>query len=281
MKAAGDTQTFLWLLFYQGLLRSLVYLVSFLPFALVLTLPLNSTTPQVAAILASLAAVPVLILLQTALLLRLMPTAPTGRHPFRGKAYFAWLRTNIVSEYVGGLASLNDIVQRMAPLKVLYYGMLGYRSPWRIIMAPGVRLLDPTLCRFEPNVFLGVSTVVASHTVKSLKLLVAENRFGRNVMVGSFCRFAVGVTVDEDSWIDYGVEVGMLTRIGKNVRIFASVKVDDEVTIGDNVVIGKGAQIGRKSTIGDGCVIGGYSRLGSRVHLEPGTKLPEMTDLKN
>ena len=277
----SDIKTFLWLLFYQLLMKVIVYGIALFPALWLSVCTYESAIWHVLSILAGVLLFPVILVFQVAILMAILPKAASGKYPIGSKFYFRWLRRNIIAEYVTGSAMLNNTIQRISILKILYYGMLGYKNPASLILAPDVKLLDPDRCMFGSRIFIGYVSVLSGHTVKGNQLIIESTKIGDAVKIGSFCKLAVGVEVGENSYIDYGVEIGMKTRIGKNVKIFASVQLDDEVIVEDNVVIGKGVMIGRKTLIGAGSVIGGYSRIGSRINLQPGTKLNEMTDLKN
>ena len=271
---------FMWLLLYQVILRLLVSIVSLLPFCLVMAQDTLPVITEVISLILSISLIPFLVVIQTAILLRLFRKPRSGKFPIFSTDYYLWLRRNIVAEYVSSSSLLNNLVHRTSVLKILYYGMLGYRKPSYLIIAPDVKILDPGRCQFEKFVFIGVGTVIGGHTIKSLQLLLADTKIGSNVNIGSFCKFAVGVEIGKGTFIDYGVEVGMLCKIGDNVTIFAGVKLDDETVIEDNAVIGKAVTIGRKSHIGRGSFIGAYSRLGSRTTLPANSKISEMTDVK-
>ena len=210
----------------------------------------------------------------------LFPKAKSGHYPLFTNMHRRWLRNNIIAEYISGSSFINNIIQRVSPLKIIYYYLLGYKSPVSLILAPEVKLLDPDRCKFGKRVFIGYGTVISGHTVKGNKLIIDETVIDDDSKLGSFCKLAVGVHVGRNTFIDYGVEIGMNTKIGTNVKIFASVKIDDEVVIEDNCVIGKGTMIGRKTKIGKGSVVGGYCRIGSRVDLAEKSRVAEMTDIQ-
>ena len=272
---------FFWLLQYQFLWRFLVLGVSLLPFAYVLVQNDWNIWFRTLSVVLSLLLIPWILALETAMLLRIFPKPDSGSYALFSKNYRRWLKRNIFAEFVSAPSWMNNLVHRVPPLKILYYGILGYASPASLILAPDVKILDPDRCSFGKNVFIGVGSIIGGHTVKSLKLLLDETRIGDGVNMGSYCKLAVGVEIGTDTFIDYGVEIGMKCKIGKNVTIFAGVKIDDQCTVEDGSVIGKATLVGRKSHIGKGSYIGAYSRLGSRSTLPENSKLAEMTDLKN
>ena len=274
-------KNFLWLLNYQFVLKFMVYAIALLPFFWFLTTSSVQGIIRGIVLMILFLMIPVIVIMETAFLLRLLPRTPSGRYPIFSPEYYSWLRGNIIAEYVSSSAFMNNLVHRTPPVKIIYYGILGYRSPATLVLAPDVKLLDPKRCDFSPFVFIGIGTILGGHTVKSLNLILEDTIIGRNVNIGSYCKFAVGVEIGRDTFIDYGVEIGMKSKIGKNVKIFAGVKIDDETVIEDNVVIGKGALIGRKSILGKNSFIGAYSSLGSRTKLPANTRLSEMTIVKN
>ena len=276
----NQVRTFLWLIQYQIILKFVVYCVSLLPFLSLVVFKFDSVYPYILLLAISLILFPVLLILQTGLLLLIIPKVKTGEYLFHSKIYFTWLRRNIIAEYISTSSLINNLIHRASLLKIMYFGFLGYKSPASLILAPDVKFLDPDLCRFHGMNFIGYGTVISGHTVKGNKLIIQEAIIGRNVKIGSYCKLAVGINIGENTLMDYGVEVGMKTKIGRNVRIFADVKIDDDVVIEDNVIIGKGTLIGRKAIIGQGSYLGGLCRIGSRVKIEPNSKLEEMTDIK-
>ena len=271
---------FFWLLIYQLFLKLFVHAVAILPAIWFLVYPFNSTINHAFSIVGGIFLYPVLLTLQTGMLLLIFPKPKSGKYPLFSRQWRRWLRSNIIAEFVSGSSSINNIIQRISPLKIIYYYLLGYKNPVSLILAPEVKLLDPDRCRFGKRVFIGYGTVISGHTVKGNKLIIDETVIHDDSKLGSFCKLAVGVHVGRNTFIDYGVEIGMNTKIGNNVKIFASVKIDDEVAIEDNCVIGKGTTIGRKTKIGKGSVVGGYCRIGSRIDLAEKSRITEMTDIR-
>ncbi len=280
MRKKSQAGKFLWLLLYQGGLRIFVYATALLPLAWILTADSFSRFSHALMVVLGILIVPLLVTLLTAVLLRLSPRVPNGAYPLDSRENFAWLRRNIIGEFVSSSALLNNLVQRISILKILYFGILGHRRPAHVIFAPDVRLLDPDRVRFGGFDFIGVATVIGGHTVKGTTLILEDTVIEERVNIGSYCRFAVGVTVGSGTFIDYGVQVGMRVRIGSNVRIFAGAEIDDEAVIDDNVIIGKSAEVGRKSRIGKGSYVGSYARVAPKADVPAGTRIAEMTDFR-
>ena len=213
-----NIRVFIWLIQYQIILKVIVHIISLVPFIYILVIGFESRLLYALLLILAISISPLLLIIQTGLLLVVFPRARPGEYTIFSKKYLTWLRRNIIAEYVSSSSFMNNLVQRSSLLKILYYGMLGYKSPASVILAPDVKLLDPDLCKFGGSNFVGYGSVISSHTIKGDNLILAESRIGKNVKIGSYCKMAVGISIGESTLIDYGVELGVKCRIGKISR---------------------------------------------------------------
>jgi carbonic anhydrase/acetyltransferase-like protein (isoleucine patch superfamily) len=238
-------------LVYKFTIRFGVYFIAILPFILTVTYleNLSSVFMKVALLAVSIIAAPFIIIMTTGLLVFVHPKQPAGSVEIFSKNYFTWLRRNLLYEIITSSTFLNNTLNRIDPVKSLYYKLAGSTNPYLMIIAPNVMLLDPDRLVFGKETFIGINSMISGHIIKGNRLIVRNVTLGDYVKIGSGCVISCGVTIGDNTKIDFGVTVGTACRIGKNVTIFAETKIDDGVTIEDGAVIGKFCKIGKKAAI--------------------------------
>src|SRR5207302_890184 len=171
------------------------------------------------------------------------------------RAYFTWLRRNLLYEIIISSTFLNNTVNRIDLVKPLYYKLAGCANPYLVIIAPGVTLLDPDRLIFGKETFIGFNSMISGHIIKGNRLVIRNVALGDHVKIGSGCIISCGVTIGDNTRIDFGVTLGTNCTIGKNVTIFAETKIDDDVMIEDGAIVGKFCKIGKKAAIRKGAFV--------------------------
>lgn len=89
-----------------------------------------------------------------------------------------------------------------------------------------------------------------------LELLTRNYSFGKNVVISNNCSFHGPISIGDDTYLNYSVEVRSYTEIGKNVSIGPNTLIiSDTHSIGNKFKRAGGSQF-KKITIQDGCWIG-------------------------
>ena len=271
-------KTIIFNLVYKFLIRGVMYFISIIPLAILLTIEYESNILLKIFLLSlSIVTIPFVIIFFTSLLLFQFPKVKPGSYQIFSKDYYLWLKRDVILEIINSSYFLNNIVMRLDLIKIMYFKLIGVQNIITTIFAPNVRILDADKFVFGEKIFIGYSSFLSAHIIKGNKLILGVTHIGNNVKIGSFCRIAPNVKIGDNSLIDYSVEIGFNCNIGKNVKIFGSTKLDDNVTIEENVIIGKDCVIGRNTIIKKKIIIGSHSKIASRKKIE--NSLPEMSNI--
>jgi acetyltransferase-like isoleucine patch superfamily enzyme len=207
--------------------------------------------------------IPFLILTIVALLFRLMPDVPNGKHSFFSKHHYIWLFKDLIYETAITSSFLNNVINRIKPIRYVFYSIVKMPNKRRIVLTPDVKILDPDRVFIGDFTFIGINTILSGHIIRSGRLILEKILIGNNNIIGAFCSIACGVITGNNCKIDSFVTLNNNVLIGENTVILGKSLIDSRVKIGCNVRIGKCCVIGSNTIIEDGAIIKDYLRIGS------------------
>lgn len=244
--------------------KPLVFIIALSPFVLaVINCGLHSGFKSYIVLSACALLFPVLVLIIIALLFRMLPDVPNGKHAFYSYYYYVWLFKDLTHETVVTSAFLNNLVRRVKPVGHIFYTIIKMPNTRHFILANDVRVLDPDRVTIGEFTFVGINTILSGHIIRSGKLVLEQINIGKNNIIGAFCAVACGVTTGDNCKIDSFVTLNNNVSIGENSVVLGKSLIDSRVKIGKNVRIGKCCIVGANTVIEDGAIIGDYLRVGS------------------
>lgn len=213
---------------------------------------------------------PLITILLIALVFKLLPNVPNGKHNFFTKHYYIWLFKDLIHETVVTSGFLNNLVIRIKPIRYVFYSIIGMPNKSLIILANDVRILDPDRVHIGKFTFIGINTILSGHIIRSGRLVLEKICIGNNNIVGAFCSVACGVKTGTECKIDSFVTLNNNVTIGDNSVVLGKSFIDSYVKIGNNVRIGKACIIGSNTVIEDKAIIADYLRIGSNKIIKSG-----------
>lgn len=224
--------------------------------------------------------VPFLIVIITAILIRISPSVGFGVYPMFSKKFIYWFLRDTLADIILCSSFLNNLRNRIDFLRYIYFVIINFRPPKKMIFASDVIILDPNMFVYGNNLFFGYATMISGHFVKNGKLFLTQGRIGSNTSIGAKCNIANGVKIGDNVQIGFGVSIGVQCIIEDNVIIHDACVIDDYAYIGRNSIIGKKTLLGRKSKVGSNTYVGNYCKLGSYLQIADKSKIPELTTIK-
>lgn len=253
------------------IIKPIIFIIAFSPFVISIICQQHLSN-QLFFIYISLSLLlfPVLTLLLIALIFKLLPNVPNGKHNFFTKHYYIWLFKDLIHETVLTSSFLNNLVIRIKPIRFIFYSIIGVPNKSFIILANDVRILDPDRVHIGKFSFIGINTILSGHIIRSGRLVLEKIHIGNNNILGAFCSVACGVKTGNDSKIDSFVTLNNNVTIGNNSVVLGKSLIDSYVKIGNNVRVGKSCIIGSNTIIEDEAIIGDYLRIGSNKIIKKG-----------
>lgn len=253
------------------IIKPIIFVIAFSPFILsiVFQKKLSNLLFFICTSL-SLLLFPVLTVLLIALIFKLLPNVPNGKHNFFTKHYYIWLFKDLIHETVVTSSFLNNLVIRIKPIRYLFYSIIGMPNKNLIILANDVRILDPDRVHIGKFTFIGINTILSGHIIRSGRLVLEKIHIGNSNILGAFCSVACGVKTGNDCKIDSFVTINNNVTIGNNSVILGKTFIDSYVKIGNNVRVGKSCIIGSNTIIEDKAIIGDYLRIGNNKIIKKG-----------
>jgi len=203
-----------------------------------------------------------------ALLARLVPPPPPGRHRLRpsGPAFgwmWAFQLQRIAFLPLWRPLWLGPTLTRFVVLRALRAQV----APTAMVSSD-VTLTDPSLLILGPGSLLGSGALVGGHLVAGDRLLLAPVELGAGAMVFIRVSLAPGCRLGP------GAVVGPLSALGPSVIVGAGAHLGAQVSVEGPAEIGAGARIGTRALIGRDVIIGERARIDAGSHIPAGTVVP-------
>lgn len=189
------------------------------------------------------------LLLEVAVLKRLLPSMTPGSHPFPGSpAAVAWTLSLVLQRLVFH-PWWGALVMSTASLRWLAMWSLGGRVSLRSLMSRDAEHLDVGLLVVEEGALCGARTLTAGHFIEDGVLTLGTVTLGRGAqlhvgaMVGPGCTVEAGARIGAQTALSRDVVVGEGAGIGARAEVRRDVRIGAHARVGDRCVIGAGAVI--------------------------------------
>lgn len=258
----------------QYIFKAILWMQCIFPFLLAL----KFDAPVIVLLLAALG-IPVLYVLFVGLTTYALKQVASGKHAFDSASFNSWLLRDFIHENIVTIPFFNNFVNRIFPIRSIFYRLVGMKLPKMLIVAPDVKLLDPDKIELGESVFIGHGAVLGPHIIRSGKLVLEPIKIGDDCIIGAFTVIGAGVTIGHKSKIDTFAILNSNVILGNKVTVLGRTLIEADCNIADKVKIGIGCRIGKNVTIGAGAKIGANCTIASGVIIPPDTVLPEMANV--
>lgn len=108
---------------------------------------------------------------------------------------------------------LHRYIDDFAPIRYVFYRMMGAVVDRTFFFGPGTRILDPWLTEIGKNVMIGSYVTITAHAVEADTVTLAPVKVGDGALIGGEATLLPGVQVGECAVVAAGALVPKGTRI--------------------------------------------------------------------
>ena len=220
------------------------------------------------------------LLVEIALVARLMPALRPGRYPFPGSAQATAWMLRLSLQRVAYLPLWVNLFQSSSLLRWACLHALGATVSFDVDTAWDVSLLDPSLLEIGKGCMVAARVMTTCHIVEQGHIVLGRVILKDGVQVQTGVQMGPGVTIGAHSTLGPLCKILPDVTVGEDVHVGMETVLHSGVRIGNNVVIGHGVIIEANASIGEGARLRSGARVGKGFNVAAGERYPPPNALR-
>jgi len=194
------------------------------------------------------AAYPLGAILVVAIVDRLVPAVPAGRHEIGSRPFILW-GVHLVFYRVLRVPPVNWLIRYSNVLRFLWLNGLGTRAHFTAQLSGDVNLLDHRPVSLGRGCQLGSEVMVSTHIMVNGKLTAKPVTVGEGAQIGARCLLSPGVTVGARAVLQFGVQLALGASVDEDANVGPLCQLDLFAHVGKGAVLERGSRLGPRVSI--------------------------------